>query len=293
MATSRQNSIFGVSDWKRLYQTFSQADFQSYDYETLRKSFVDYIRLYYPENFNDYIESSEFISLLDVIAFMGQGLAFRNDLNTRENFIDTAERRDSVIKLANLIGYTPKRNIASEGYIKVIGIKTTESVFDVNGSNLNNITILWNDPANSNWLEQFNSIINATLIDAQRIGKPGNSNTLLGVKTDEYSIRLPPTSLPIVPYTSTVDTINMNFELVSATVKNDSIYELPPDPNTKMNILYRNDKLGYGSNNTGFFFYFKQGSLQSYDFNLSQKINNQVVDINNIEGVNPPAPATG
>jgi hypothetical protein len=286
MATSRQNSIFGVSDWKRLYETFTQSDFQSYDYETLRKSFVDYIRLYYPENFNDYIESSEFISLLDVIAFMGQGLAFRNDLNTRENFIDTAERRDSVIKLANLIGYTPKRNIASEGYIKVIGIKTSESVFDVNGSNLNNVTILWNDPANSNWLEQFNSIINSSLIDTQRIGKPGNSNTLLGVKTDEYSIRLPDNVMPIVPYTSTVDTINMNFELVSSTVKNDSIYELPPSPNSKMNILYRNDKLGYGSSNTGFFFYFKQGTLQSYDFNLEQKINNQLVDINNIEGVN-------
>jgi hypothetical protein len=50
---------------------------------------------------------------------MGQGLAFRNDLNTRENFIDTAERRDSVIKLANLVSYNPKRNIAGQGFIKV------------------------------------------------------------------------------------------------------------------------------------------------------------------------------
>ena len=110
MATSsRQSALFGVNDWKAIYQTFNQADFRSYDYETLRKSFIDYLRQYYPETFNDYIESSEFIALLDVMAFMGQGLAFRNDLNTRENFIDTAERRDSVIKLANLVSYTPKR----------------------------------------------------------------------------------------------------------------------------------------------------------------------------------------
>ena len=93
MATSsRQSALFGVNDWKAIYQTFNQADFRSFDYETLRKSFIDYLRQYYPETFNDYVESSEFIALLDVMAFMGQGLAFRNDLNTRENFIDTAVR---------------------------------------------------------------------------------------------------------------------------------------------------------------------------------------------------------
>jgi hypothetical protein len=134
--TARQTAIFGVEDWKRLYQTFREADFQSYDFETLRKSFVDYLRLYYPETFNDYIESSEFIAILDVMAFMGQAMAFRNDLNTRENFLDTAERRDSVVRLANLVSYTPKRNQAAEGYLKVFSIKTTENVTDFNGINL-------------------------------------------------------------------------------------------------------------------------------------------------------------
>jgi hypothetical protein len=120
MATSsRQSALFGVNDWKAIYQTFQQADFRSFDYETLRKTFIDYLRIYYPETFNDYIESSEFIALLDVIAFMGQGLAFRNDLNARENFIDTAERRDSVIKLANLVSYNPERNTEASGYLKV------------------------------------------------------------------------------------------------------------------------------------------------------------------------------
>jgi hypothetical protein len=61
---------------KTIYQTFQQADFRSYDYETLRKSFMDYLQIYYPETYNDYIESSEFIALLDVMATMGQGLTF-------------------------------------------------------------------------------------------------------------------------------------------------------------------------------------------------------------------------
>jgi hypothetical protein len=288
MATrsSRQSGLFGVNDWQKIYQTFREADFKSYDYETLRKNFIDYLRLYYPETFTDYIESSEFIALLDVMAFMGQGLAFRNDLNARENFIDTAERRDSVIKLADLVSYTPKRNIAGQGYIKVTSIQTTQNLTDINGVNLSNTPILWNDPANSNWLEQFNTIINAALVDTQRIGRPGNSADILGVTTNEYTIRIPEDTLPIVPFNSTVDGQNMIFELVSVTsVDEDYVYELPPQPTDRFNMLYRNDKLGFGSPETGFFFYFKQGKLLTFDFNLQQQIANQVIDID-IQGIN-------
>jgi len=284
--SSRQSSLFGTNDWQAIYQTFREADFRSFDYETLRKSFIDYLRVNYPETFNDYIESSEFIALLDIMAFMGQGLAFRNDLNTRENFIDTAERRDSVVKLANLVSYVSKRNLCAEGYIKVTSIQTTENISDVNGFNLSNTPVLWNDPANPNWLNQYNTIINASLINAQRIGRPGNSQQILDVKTDEYSINIPQNVLPIVPFTSVVDGETMNFELVSGTsLDKDYVYEIPPAPNGIFNILYRNDKLGYGSPNTGYFFYFKQGSLQNYDFNLQQQIANQVVDID-IQGIN-------
>ena len=287
MATStRQSALFGVNDWQAIYKTFSQAEFKTYDYETLRKSFIDYLRLTYPETFNDYIESSEFIAILDVIAFMGQGLAFRNDLNTRENFIDTAERRDSVIKLANLVSYTPKRNLAAQGFIKIVSIQTTQNVTDLNGINLSNLPILWNDPANSNWLEQYNTVINAALVDSQKIGRPGNSADLLGITTNEYSLSIPPNTSPVVPFTSQVDGINMNFELTSVTSLNqDYLYELPPAPTNKFNMLYRNDKLGYGSPNTGYFFYFKQGSLRNYNFVLPQQITNQVVNID-IEGIN-------
>jgi hypothetical protein len=287
MATSsRQSALFGLNDWKTIYQTFREADFRSYDYETLRKSFIDYLRVYYPETFNDYTESSEFIALLDVIAFMGQGLAFRGDLNARENFIDTAERRDSVIKLANLVSYIPKRNIAGQGYLKISSISTTQNITDINGLNLSNQTILWNDPANPNWLEQFNTIVNATLVNTQRIGRPANISELAGVSTSEYTMQIPPNALPIVPFNSTIDGQTMNFELCSvSTVDSTSVYEIPPAPTGRFNMVYRNDQLGFGSAETGFFFYFKQGSLQNYDFTLQQQISNQNIPID-VQGVN-------
>ena len=284
--TTRQTAIFGVEDWKQIYQTYREADFQSYDFETLRKSFIDYIRLYYPETFNDYIESSEFIALLDVIAFMGQALAFRTDLNTRENYLDTAERRDSVVRLANLVSYTAKRNTAAEGLLKVFNVTTTENVVDYNGVNLSNVTVNWADPTNPDWQEQFTTIVNASLVDSQKIGRPGNRQTILGVRTDEYAINLVPGFLPVVPYTATVDGISMPFEAItSTTVGADVIYEPSPVSSTSFNVLYRNDQLGFNSDNTGYFFLFKQGILQNQDFNLAERIANRTVDIN-IEGIN-------
>ena len=284
--TTRQTAIFGVEDWKQIYQTYREADFQSYDFETLRKSFVDYLRLYYPETFNDYIESSEFIALLDIIAFMGQSLAFRTDLNTRENYMDTAERRDSVVRLANLVSYDPKRNTAAEGYLKVFNVTTTENVTDYNGVNLANVTVDWADPTNPDWQEQFTAIINASLVDSQRVGRPGNRQTILGVRTDEYAINMINGFLPVVPYNATVDGVNMPFEAVTSTsVGRDYIYEPSPIPNTSFNVLFRNDQLGFASANTGYFFLFKQGTLQNTDFNLSERISNRTVNIN-VEGIN-------
>ena len=140
--TTRQTSLLVQQDWTKIYQTFREADFQSFDFETLRKSMIEYLRTYYPEDFNDFTESSEYIALIDLIAFMGQSLAFRTDLNARENFLDTAERRDSILKLARLVSYIPKRGTPASGYLKFDSVSTTETVFDGTGTNLSNLLLI-------------------------------------------------------------------------------------------------------------------------------------------------------
>ena len=278
--TTRQSNLLVQQDWTKVYQTFRDADFQSYDYETLRKTMIDYLRSYYPEDFNDFTESSEYIALIDLIAFLGQSLAFRTDLNARENFIDTAERRDSVLKLARLISYNPKRNIAASGFLKITSLSTTESITDSNGMNLANLLITWNDAANENWLEQFTAILNATLVDSQVVGKPGASSTVSGVKTDEYSVSTLTNTAPVYKFNAQVESSSMPFEIVSATAAGQSyIYEVAPTPSGIFNLLYKNDNQGNGSNNTGFFVYFKQGDLNSMDFTISEKLPNRVVNI--------------
>ena len=68
-STDRLNRLLLAEDWKRIYQSYKNADFKSYDFDTLRRTMVQYLRDNYPEDFNDYIESSEYLALIDLIAF--------------------------------------------------------------------------------------------------------------------------------------------------------------------------------------------------------------------------------
>ena len=279
--TTRQTSLLAQQDWTKIYQTFREADFQSFDFETLRKSMIEYLRTYYPEDFNDFTESSEYIALIDLIAFLGQSLAFRTDLNARENFLDTAERRDSILKLAKLISYNPKRSTPASGYLKFQNVSTTEIIYDSTGTNLSNLLVSWNDSTNENWLEQFTAVLNASLVSTQAIGKPGATKTLSGVKTDEYAVDLLNGLIPVQPYTATVEGVKIPFEVISATSADQVyIYERDPAPTGAFNFLYRNDNQGNGSNNTGYFFYFKQGELKSLDFSITESLPNRIVNIN-------------
>ena len=66
-STDRQNRLLVAEDWKKVYQSFRNADFQSYDFENLRRTMISYIRQNYPEDYKEYIESSEYLALNDLI----------------------------------------------------------------------------------------------------------------------------------------------------------------------------------------------------------------------------------
>jgi len=216
---------------------------------------------------------------------MGQSIAFRTDLNARENFLETAERRDSVLKLVKQLNYTPNRNRAANGLLKVKSINTTENIFDVNGTNLSRITVNWNDANNAGWVSQFNQIMNAAITKSTKIGKPYASKTINNIRTEQYNIAVPTSILPIFGFNSTVNDISMPFEMVSANILNtDTISEYDPGSRGQFGIVYQNDSRGNGSSNTGFFLYFKQGTMNSTDFLITEKVANRIfgIDVANI-----------
>lgn len=284
-STDRQNRLLIAEDWKRIYQSFRNADFQSYDFENLRRVMISYLRENYPEDFNDYIESSEYLALIDMIAFLGQSIAFRVDLNARENFLELAERRESVLRLARMLSYNAKRNRAANGLLKFQSVTTTQVVLDSNGRNLAGQVIVWNDPANVNWYEQFIKVVNAALPATRQFGTADNKATVYGISTEQYRFQTYSTGVPVFGFSKTVDGRSMNFEVVSTVIENESdIAEDPPQAGKNLSFLYRDDGRGAASPSTGFFLHFRQGNLNTGTFTITQPSTNETVDIdaNNI-----------
>ncbi len=279
MIPSTTNRLLVAEDWKKVYQSFRNADFKSYDFDTLKRTMIAYLRENYPEDFNDYVDSSEYIALIDLIAYLGQNISFRVDLNARENFLETAQRRDSVLRLARLINYNVKRNTPASGMLKILAIQTTDNVFDGVGNNLANEIITWNDPTNANWFEQFVAVLNAAMPKDISFGRPIASGIVDGISTEKYSFNDTAVELPIYSFTKNVNGVQMTFEITGVDFNN-TIYEQDPRPGNTLSFVYRNDNRGNASSNTGFFVYFKQGTLTASSFIIDNPVPNEVIGIN-------------
>lgn len=258
-----------AESWESVYTAFSNINFAAFDYNTVKQSILDYVKLYFPETFNDFIESSEFIAIVESFAYIAELLAYRIDIAAHENFISTAQRRDSILKLAKLVSYKASRPLPARGLVKITSVSTTETLIDSNGTNLSGRTIRWNDTANSSWKDQFILVMNRVL--DQEFGSV--------IATDRFQIQdvlfeIYPTvtTVGVMPYTASVYGQSINMELVPVTKfvgdafagSSVGITERRPQTNAQFTLLYGSDGLGDASETTGFFCYTKQGTLQRF-----------------------------
>ena len=274
----RQSNLFAAEDWRKIYRAFTQVNFNAYDFNSIKLALVEYLRRNYPEDFNDYIDTSEFIAIIDMIAYLGQSLAFRMDMNSQENFIDTANRRESILKLARMLSYKPKRNIAARGLVKIMSVRTNDDIYDSNATNINGLTILWNDPNNPDWFEQFTLVMNSLFIQSNPFGQPVEKATIGSVKSHIYRLNNIRSTAGQFSFNANVDSANMAFELINVRIQDKMFYqERNPDTNSAFHLIYQNDGNGNQSKDTGFFAFFKQGDLRYEDFNVTVPVENRIL----------------
>jgi len=271
--------------WETSYEAFQNINFAAFDYVTIKRSMIDYIKLYFPENFNDYIESSEFIAILELFAYSAEILAYRLDLNAHENFLSTAERKQSVLRLAKLISYKPSRNLPARGLVKITSISTTDQVFDSNGVNLANTKIFWNDANNSSWKEQFLLVMNLVLQQEFGSVSPTDRIQVNDVLFELYSWSNNSITNGVFPFNTVVSGESFPMELVPSTLNEFGPYERRPEPAAPFSILYGSDGLGDASDTTGFFIFAKQGNLQSVTTTFDGVTPNLTYDVN-VENIN-------
>ena len=282
----RQSELFAGQDWTAIYKAFSEVNLNAFDFDTIRNSMKDYIQRNYPEDFNDWIESSEFVAILDLMAYLGQSLAFRMDINARENFMDVARARESILRLSRTLSYAPRRNFPARGLVKLTEIRATQDVIDSAGTNLNNVVILWDDPNNPNWFEQFILVLNSALISTNPFGTPLKNTAIGGINTQLYRMENIPFSSGNIPFTTSIGGVNYSFDVINVDFNStQGFIERAPNPNSSFHLIYRNDGNGNNSPSTGFFLYFKQGTLQRRDLQIAQPIENRLIDVD-VDNIN-------
>ena len=194
----RHSNLFAAEDFRTIYRSFSEINFTAYDFDTIKQSMVEYLVRNFPEEFNDFI-------------------AFRQDLNTRENFLDTAERDESILRLAKMLNYVPKRNLPGAGLLKLYSIRTTEEIFDSNGKDISNQTLIWNDVNNADYLEQILLVLNAAFINQNSFGTPVAKGTISGVDTELYHFNNVKSVKIVYPIQANVNSVSVPFEVVYVT----------------------------------------------------------------------------
>jgi len=93
-----------------------QADYTSKDYESIKNDLLALIPNFAPAWTSR--DSSDFgIVLLELFSYLGDLLNYQIDRAANESFITTATQRDSVLKLAALLGYTPNEISPARGTV--------------------------------------------------------------------------------------------------------------------------------------------------------------------------------
>ncbi|MGI0076625.1 MAG: hypothetical protein ACREAU_04360, partial [Nitrosopumilaceae archaeon] len=281
-----------AESYEKVFEAFNTVNFNAFDFNTVKQSLLDYVRIYFPEDFNDYIESSEFVAVLEIFAYISELIAYRLDLNAHENLLSAAQRKESILRLAKLISYKPSRNVPARGLVRLSSITTTENIIDSNGRNLTNRRIIWSDPNNLDWKEQFLLIMNRVLEQPFGTVSPSERAQIDDVLFELYAFKNNPLSIngpTVFSYSASVSGESFPLELVPSTLvkifDRTEIQEKRPEVNVPFTLLYGSDGLGDSSPTTGFFCFSKQGTLQRQIATFDGVTPNQVLTIN-VENIN-------
>jgi len=101
------------------------------DFDSLKQDLLEYVKLTYPDRYNDFSEASVGMMLLELNAYVGDVLSYHLDKRYNEMFVETAEQRESLFRLARNLGYKPRGKRASATLVDLsITVPVAGDTFD-------------------------------------------------------------------------------------------------------------------------------------------------------------------
>ena len=89
------------------------------DFSGFRKNLIDFAKIYYPDTYNDFNESSPGMMFIEMAAYVGDVLSYYVDSQFKEMLLWHDEQRKNIISLAETLGYKVKPTVPANTMLDV------------------------------------------------------------------------------------------------------------------------------------------------------------------------------
>ncbi len=86
----------------------ADVNYLSKDFDSIKSDLIDYLRRYFPDDYQDFNEASGGMAIVELLAYLGDAMSFYIDRQVNEGFIERALEGKNVFSLAQNLGYQPK-----------------------------------------------------------------------------------------------------------------------------------------------------------------------------------------
>ncbi|MCK9459713.1 MAG: hypothetical protein M0R80_08750 [Proteobacteria bacterium] len=194
--------------------TMISLNYTNQDFWSLKTRLRDFIKERFgpsgsvlPNTFNDLVESSIAIMLMENFAFVGDMLSFKQDQIVNEMFIDTVTEVENAFRMSKLIGFEPQPPIAASSMWSAtinsttstdILIPTPVPIDIVSGGTATTIELFQADENNEPLLDEDIIIPAGELINTSIIGLEGKTYNDLFSGTGQVSQTLTLLQSPVI-----------------------------------------------------------------------------------------------
>lgn len=90
-------------------------DYTARDFDSIKKSLVEYSKRYYPNSFQDFSKAGFGSLMMDTVSYIGDTLSFYLDYQANETFLRNASEIDNIVAIAKQSGYKFSNAPSSQG----------------------------------------------------------------------------------------------------------------------------------------------------------------------------------
>jgi hypothetical protein len=180
------NCPFDITPYAQSQQTkkpnIFNLNYTNQDFWSMKTRLVEFIKQKYSGEFNDFVESSIGIMLIENVAFVADTLSFKIDQIANEVFIDTVTELENAFRLAKLVGFKPQPPISARSmWTATINnvldfdliIPTPLDIQTVSGDNLIRIELFPADSNNNPIFDEDVIIPAGSFVNASIVGLEG------------------------------------------------------------------------------------------------------------------------